>query len=87
MRHYYDVKQLLELDRVINFIGTDEYNSHKEKRFRAADEQDISKNEAFILSNSEVKDLYKNTYERSSTLYYKEQIPFDEIMKKIDRVY
>lgn len=83
MRHYSDVAQLLGEERVLKFIGTKDYIYHKQKRFRAADEQDISMNEAFILSDSEVKDLYKDAYQRSATLYYKEQISFDEILVKI----
>ena len=83
MRHYSDIAQLLGEKRVLEFIGTKEYIEHKQNRFRTADEKDISKNEAFLLSDNEVRETYKEAYEKSSTLYYKEHIPFDEIMEKI----
>ena len=51
IRHYYDVYQLLANESVLNFIGTDSYIKHKSARFQQSDEVDLSKNEAFILSN------------------------------------
>jgi polyferredoxin len=38
LRHYYDVYKLLENDRVLQFIGTDNYHQHKQLRFRGQDE-------------------------------------------------
>jgi len=83
MRHYSDISQLLDIDRVLNFIGAKEYIEHKQNRFRAADEQNISKNEAFILSDEKVREMYNDAYEKSPSLYCKEQFSFDEIMEKI----
>ena len=37
MRHYYDVYCLLKESAVIDFIGTDDYERHKRKRFTASD--------------------------------------------------
>src|SRR5690242_15290573 len=51
LRHYYDVYQLLNQKRILDFIGSKEYLEHKQKRFRSQDEMNISKNEAFILSD------------------------------------
>ena len=83
MRHYYDIAQLLELERVLIFIGSEEYTTHKRNRFRTGDEQNIANNETFILSDETVRKLYKDTYEQSPSLYYKGQISFDELMEKI----
>ena len=83
MRHYYDVAQLLDVERVRNFIGTDKYSEHKQNRFRTSDEPAIAHNEAFLLSDVKVRELYKDAYEKSLALYYKKQITFDEILGKI----
>lgn len=80
MRHYYDVYQLLQLDRVKNFIGTDEYFAHKEKRFRAKDEKDLSKNQAFILSDPTTRKRYEDAYIKTKNLYFKGQVDLSMIL-------
>lgn len=70
---------------LLNCLDNNEYLEHKENRFRTTDEKNISKNEAFILSDGAVREAYKDAYERSSTLYYKEQISFDDIMNSINQ--
>lgn len=83
LRHYYDIYKLLELSRVQQFIGTDKYLAHKEKRFRSADEKNISKNEAFLLSDRKIKELYKKEFQRKSTIYFGTQPSFDDILGRI----
>lgn len=83
LRHYYDIAQLLDLDAVNNFIGTDKYESYKEERFRTRDIRKISENEAFIFSDSETYKLYESAFSKSTDLYYSSQPTFDEIMNKI----
>lgn len=51
MRHYYDVYCLLKSSEIQQFIGTDQYTSHKNKRFREGDNPISSQNEAFLLTN------------------------------------
>ena len=83
LRHYYDIYKLLAHDRVLNFIGTDAYYEHKEKRFRLSDEKNLRENNAFIFSNKEVKNMYAIKYQEKASLYYEEQPPFDNILKRI----
>lgn len=83
LRHYYDVYQLLAHDRVLNFIGTDAYYEHKEKRFRSFDEKIISKNEAFTFPNEEIKIMYATKYKEKASLYYETQPSFDSILGRI----
>lgn len=48
MRQNYDVYCLLDDQRVLDFLGTKDYNSHKEKRFPKADLAiPLNENEAF----------------------------------------
>ena len=70
LRHYYDIYRLLGKPRVLDFIGTKEYFSHKEKRFRSTDEKDLSKNEAFLLSDKNVNALYMKEFEKKSAIYW-----------------
>ena len=86
LRHYYDVYCLLQDAQVQAFIGTPEYIAHKKKRFRTGDELDLSKNEAFHLSNAEMRALYQDAYDKSRSLYYREQPAFEDILKSIGQV-
>tara|TARA_B100000446_G_scaffold188233_1_gene221569 strand:+ start:2144 stop:3094 length:951 start_codon:yes stop_codon:yes gene_type:complete len=87
MRHYYDVYCLLEDESVKAFIGTDEYNIHKLKRFPTADYRiPIAENEAFILSDSDTRNLYKENYQATAALYYQEQPSFDVLLEHIHAV-
>jgi hypothetical protein len=81
MRQYYDVSRLLNLEEVQQFIGTPEYNVHKQTRFPAKDlEIPIQENEAFLLSNPELRDRYRKRYESTASLYYKGQPDFEEVL-------
>lgn len=84
MRQYYDVYCLLGNTEVLKFIGTPEYQKHKEKRFPPPDREiPISKNEAFLLSTKEIRSAYEKRYSRTAALYYKGQPPFNELMARI----
>lgn len=83
LRHYYDVYQLLQQKRIQEFIGTKPYLEHKIKRFRQMDEINISKNEAFLLSNSSILDLYTAEFEKKSAIYFGKQPKFNNILQKI----
>lgn len=85
LRHYYDVYQLLGNERVLGFIGTDKYVAHKAKRFRVGDEQDISKNEAFLLSDRATRDAYAKEFAAKSAIYFGQQPPFEEILRRIGK--
>jgi predicted nucleotidyltransferase component of viral defense system len=85
MRHYYDLFQLLKLGRVQAFIGTEQYFAHKQKRFRVKDELDLTKNDAFIISKSETKQLYLESFNKTKNLYYRGQPSFDEFLMEFSR--
>ncbi len=79
----YDVYQLLENDRIQNFIGIEQYFAHKDKRFRVMDEKNLTLNPAFSIPENTVRDLYTREYEQKSALYYGRQPKFQEIIEKI----
>lgn len=83
MRHYYDIYCLLDLKTVQDFIGTDAYATHKEKRFPRSDNLILSENEAFLLNDPETRGLYEKAYNQSKSLYYKSQPSFGSVMDKI----
>ena len=67
MRQYYDVYCLLGNEEVVKFIGTPEYEKHKEKRFPKADlEIPIKENEAFNLSSKEIRSKYESRYKKTA---------------------
>lgn len=81
MRHYYDVFQLLKLKRVKDFIGSDRFVAHMDLRFRRDDEKDLTKNDAFIISNTDTQILYQQSFERTKNLYYQGQPKFSDILE------
>jgi hypothetical protein len=84
MRHYYDIYCLLGRKEIQDFIGTKEYLEYKEKHFPTVDfEIPIKENEAFILSNPELKEKMKKRYEAKKALYYKVQPVFDDVIDLI----
>jgi hypothetical protein len=83
MRHYYDVYCLLDRPEVQQFIGSDDYKAHKERRFRGGDNPDITKNEAFILTDAAVRAEYKKAYAQTSGLYYRGKPAVSDILARI----
>jgi hypothetical protein len=75
MRQYYDVYCLLKNQGVQQFIGTPDYIAHKAKRFPTADLQvPIGENEAFLLSDVDVRAAFKKRYEETAALYYRSNL-------------
>jgi len=86
MRQYYDVYRLLQQQTVVDFIGTDEYHAHKQAHFPDIDLQTpIPEKEAFLLSDSTVREDFKKRYQNTATLYYNGQPDFDEMMLFIQK--
>lgn len=83
MRHYYDAYCLLAVQDVKEFIGTQDYYDHKMRRFPKSDNQNLSKNEAFILSDLATFDRYADAYKSSESLYYRKQPPFQELIERL----
>jgi hypothetical protein len=83
MRHYYDVYCLLQQQDVQAFVGTDAYQAHKARRFRQADEPDITQNPAFALADPDIRADLARAYAASSALYYRGQPAFDDILAEI----
>jgi len=84
LRHYYDIYCLLEDQRVQEFIGTDGYCKRKIIRFPKKDNQIISENEAFLLSDPKIRELYSQEYEKTKNLYHCDMVPFDAILERIN---
>jgi hypothetical protein len=85
MRHYYDVYSLLKRPEVQEFIGTEAYKEHKKKRFRSGDEPDLTKNQAFHLTDPETRAACEKAYNTTSALYYTGKPTLDEILVEIGK--
>lgn len=84
MRQYYDVYSLLASDEVNAFIGTEDYEKHKGAWIKGKDaEIPIQQNEAFLLTNEEMKQDLADRYAVTKELYYKGQVPFADIIERI----
>lgn len=86
LRQYYDIYSLLNDPEVQEFIGTEEYDTHKKERFPKQDyEIPISENEAFLISNPELRARFKERYAATAKLYYKGQPDFDQMLGEIGK--
>ena len=85
MRHYYDVHCLLAVQGVLEFVGSEAYYQHKDRRFRQGDEKDLRRNQAFMLADRSTHELYERAYSATRALYYREQPSLDEILKRLDQ--
>lgn len=84
MRQYYDVYCLLQQKAVQDFLHTEDYSRHKEKRFPAKDKViSVTDNEAFLLSSNEKRMQFEKRYYETKSLYYLGQPCFDEILNTI----
>ncbi len=84
MRQYYDVYSLLGIEEVQNFIGTQEYLDHKEARLSNSDLRvPLHENEAFKLSNAELRSRFIQRYKATSKLYYNGQPEFETLLTRI----
>lgn len=86
MRQYYDVHCLLKNPSVLDFIGTDPYYEHKQRRFPKKDFAiPVKENQAFLLSDPGQRDTFKKRYVETASLYYKGQPAFDELLETIHK--
>lgn len=84
MRQYYDVYSLLDNKKVLDFIGTEEYHAHKEKRFSTADKTvSIQENQAFILDDETIRNSFIQRYQNTEALYYNGQPEFNSLLDRI----
>jgi predicted nucleotidyltransferase component of viral defense system len=84
MRQYYDVYCLLQKKAVQEFLGTNEYLTHKDKRFPKIDKStEIQHNEAFLLSSDETRSAFRERYHATSSLYFQGQPDFDKVIEGI----
>lgn len=87
LRHFYDIHQLYQQERVKKFIGTQDYINHKNLRFRQDDERNLKDNIAFNLDlNPQLFDLYLNKFSQNSALYFNGAPTFKEIYNSIVQI-
>lgn len=84
LRHYYDVAQLLDVERVQRFIGTPEYLEHKKAWFRS-ENQNLQATDAFTLLDAKNRELFTKEYAKTEALYYRGQVPLDTILDRIKK--
>lgn len=86
MRQYYDIYSLLFDPQVQKFIGTDEYQEHKLARFPEKDIIiPIAENEAFLLTDKDLRKRFIQRYKKTADLYYNGQPDFNEMLAEISK--
>ncbi len=84
LRHYYDIYQLLDVAAVQKFIGTPEYLEHKKKRFKSLN-QNLEESGAFTIEDESIRKQFEAEYSKTAPLYYRGQIPLDQILARIQQ--
>lgn len=73
---------LKSIERANAHKGTHEYKSYKKERFRGFDT--VIKNcDGFTLNDQSDRKIFKDNYQKSSALYYKGKISFEDIFGRI----
>lgn len=85
LRHYNDVYSLLDVDAVLKFIGTEQYEARKRQRFPKADELCIAKNPAFLFKEMDEFEQLEKEYKSTAALYYAGQPSLSKIAEKITK--
>jgi hypothetical protein len=83
LRHYYDLYKLLDLERVTNFIGTEEYERYKRVKLRGQDEVEFVSQDAFDISDDKTYRLFEREFEFVIGLQLSPWPAFKEIVDKI----
>lgn len=83
IRHYYDVYQLLQMEQVKNFLGTDDYYVYKQEKFGTLNELDLTKNPAFQLSEPGEVDKFSSLYQKKAEIYFGVTPSFENIIQYI----
>ena len=87
LRHFYDIHQLYQQQRVKDFIGTVVYINHKNERFKGADDPSLKANLAFNLkSEQDLFVLYQQQYLALRPLFILEPPTFDDIYDSIIQI-
>ena len=86
LRQYYDIYSLVKNPIVKEFIGTADYFKHKADRFPDIDNNiPIRENEAFLLSNPELRKRFEIRFQKTAALYYDGQPDFEEMIEEIGK--
>lgn len=86
MRQYYDVYCLLDTPLVQEFIERPEYRVHKAKWIHGKDaEIPIPEHPAFRLDDAAQLADFSDRYQKTSALYYRGQVPFADLVARIQK--
>ena len=83
IRHYYDIYQLLNSDRVKQFLQTEAYRTYKVEKFGTLDEPDLTKNPAFQLSMPGEINRFSTLYQKKAEIYFGIIPAFETIIDEI----
>lgn len=86
IRHYYDLYMLLQQQRILEFINTENYKVYKAKKFSRCNELDLTKNPAFSLSEPGQMDAFSKLYEQKSEIYFGYHPKFSDILELIKQL-
>lgn len=85
LRQYYDIYCLLADKQIQEFIGSDEFHDHVDRRFPKKDKAiPIWKQDALFLPDTEIRAKLTKRYIQTSALYYKGQPDFEEVLDRIN---
>lgn len=84
LRHYYDLYMLLELDRVMGFIGSTEYNTYKDMKLKTKDLETFKSRAPFHIDDPVIYQLFEKEYQAVKALFWFQPGPkFKDVIGRI----
>jgi hypothetical protein len=83
LRHYYDLYKLLELGRVVNFIGTPAYLAYRREKIRGADALEFESRSAFRIRDAETYRLFEKEFDSIHYLLLSKGPTFKDVIDRI----
>lgn len=66
-----------------DFMREPAYEERKAQRFRIGDEQEVARNQAFVLGDAAQRERFALEYRKTQALYYQGQPDFDTLVARI----
>jgi len=85
MRHYYDLYRLLEVQRVLEFIPTKEYQDYKREKLRGQDAEEFKTREPFTIPDAQTRTLFGEEFKSLRGLLFSSCPSFSEVLEAISK--
>jgi hypothetical protein len=83
LRHYYDFYRLLAVERVVRFIGSQEYSAYKAVKLKGRDAKEFASRDAFTLPDPATRALFEAEFKTMGRLLLSPGPTFEEVAARL----